>query len=683
MDNARVAELRYGREQIGDENDPSVMNRGPRSTTSTFQGAGDPAAKVVVRKTSDPMAEIVKDNVLRPKSTNIIPTNNLAVDNLPLKPSAINPSNSSRPQTRSISAGAAKKAVSISNPFAVEPPYMSERSSSSSGSTSTTNVTRLSSSSNIQSNASSKGLVSRPTSVSDRGYAQKFDIFVDSKSSTFQPTNQPTATSTRLSTVPNQQPTVCIRKTELVDKKLGAGTVIDSKSRRPSVGSDKSSSTMYVDEERRYTHSTQMDQVQIDMEQVTLQEPERKLQKQSYGQKHGDNYSTSSARYKQEAWAWDDNKDAFPASINVPPPTGSAVQQTKSAADMVNQRSHNCNNLEGSNYAAKASTGPAEPMCVGTPPDQILTGNESKKPMGTLETMHEMLNTSFSMIESGFNGNNRQQEQLHESEDEVRASNDVSKLVAKVWVVRYVDYTSKYGLGFLFNTGSAGVYFNDSTKIVLSADGSVFQYIERRRKDSSSNSEHSSQTHLINSYPPELQKKVTLLRHFRNYLIDQQKSNGTQRGNDENISNGADNHIQDIASMNLNANQGLIRDGYVSEGASAAVKFGSSSVRYFGGGIFPVDGAMNLDGEEEFDMPFLKKWVRTKHAILFRISNRTVQVVFYDRRYLLYTCMLLSCDHKVLVTSEVLLSSEARIITFVNKQGYRTEHSLDDVLHSG
>jgi hypothetical protein len=27
---------------------------------------------------------------------------------------------------------------------------------------------------------------------------------------------------------------------------------------------------------------------------------------------------------------------------------------------------------------------------------------------------------------------------------------------ANIWVVRYVDYTSKYGLGFLLNTGSAG-----------------------------------------------------------------------------------------------------------------------------------------------------------------------------------------------------------------------------------
>jgi pSer/pThr/pTyr-binding forkhead associated (FHA) protein len=55
--------------------------------------------------------------------------------------------------------------------------------------------------------------------------------------------------------------------------------------------------------------------------------------------------------------------------------------------------------------------------------------------------------------------------------------------------------------------------------------------------------------------------------------------------------------------------------------------------------------------------------VSLKHAILFRMSNRTVQVVFYDR-------------------SEVLLSSEARVITYVNKQLVRTEHSLDDILTS-
>ena len=87
--------------------------------------------------------------------------------------------------------------------------------------------------------------------------------------------------------------------------------------------------------------------------------------------------------------------------------------------------------------------------------------------------------------------------------------------------------------------------------------------------------------------------------------------------------------------------------------------------------VVPGDGEMSLDVDDEDDassnaeeMPFLKKWVRTKHAILFRISNRTVQIVFYDR-------------------SEVLLSSEARMVTYVNKQGQRSEHSLDEVLSSG
>ena len=52
---------------------------------------------------------------------------------------------------------------------------------------------------------------------------------------------------------------------------------------------------------------------------------------------------------------------------------------------------------------------------------------------------------------------------------------------ANKWVTRYVDYTSKYGLGFLLNDGSSGVYFNDSTKAVHAAVGEEFVYVERRK----------------------------------------------------------------------------------------------------------------------------------------------------------------------------------------------------------
>jgi serine/threonine protein kinase len=239
------------------------------------------------------------------------------------------------------------------------------------------------------------------------------------------------------------------------------------------------------------------------------------------------------------------------------------------------------------------------------------------------------------------------------------SARDLSKATAKVWVVRYVDYTSKYGLGFLLNTGSAGVYFNDSTKIVLSADGTIFQYIERRRRDggSSSSSEHLTQTHYMSAYPQELQKKVTLLRHFRNYLVDQQRTYG------ESGSEGGDKATASSAS-----DLPTLLPENSSTGATPTIKFGVSSAAFDAKDA--VEMGLNAEGNlvgsnsSDGEMPFLKKWVRTRHAILFRLSNRVVQVVFFDR-------------------SEVLLSPEARVVTYVNKSGEREEHSLEDVLDSG
>ena len=40
-----------------------------------------------------------------------------------------------------------------------------------------------------------------------------------------------------------------------------------------------------------------------------------------------------------------------------------------------------------------------------------------------------------------------------------------------VWVKKWVDYSSKYGLGYLLTNGATGVFFNDSTKILLDLNG--------------------------------------------------------------------------------------------------------------------------------------------------------------------------------------------------------------------
>lgn len=48
-----------------------------------------------------------------------------------------------------------------------------------------------------------------------------------------------------------------------------------------------------------------------------------------------------------------------------------------------------------------------------------------------------------------------------------------------------MDYSSKYGLGYLLCNNSTGVFFNDSTKILMDLNGKNFHYFERKAINSS------------------------------------------------------------------------------------------------------------------------------------------------------------------------------------------------------
>jgi len=176
------------------------------------------------------------------------------------------------------------------------------------------------------------------------------------------------------------------------------------------------------------------------------------------------------------------------------------------------------------------------------------------------------------------------------------------------WVERYVDYTSKYGLGYLLSDGSSGVYFNDSTKTILEADGGdAFQYIERKRPsdEPSRRSDPIVAAHTLVNYPATLQKKVTLLTHFRDYLMEQH--------------------------------------------------------RRLEGGALPPRAASDDDSGDKNSMTYLKKWVRTRHAVFFRLSDQTVQIVFYDH-------------------TEVLLTPDERYITYVDRNRNRSTFYMTDEL---
>jgi len=169
---------------------------------------------------------------------------------------------------------------------------------------------------------------------------------------------------------------------------------------------------------------------------------------------------------------------------------------------------------------------------------------------------------------------------------------------SEIWVKKWVDYSSKYGLGYLLSNGAIGVFFNDSTKILLDSKGTTIEYIERRSTDK----QDVTTKHTLADYPKELQKKVTLLQHFRSYLEGESKpeSESTQTPEED-----------------------LSKAGTV----------------------------------------YVKKWMKTKHAIMFRLSNKIVQVNFTDK-------------------TEIILSSESKIVTYVNKKGERSNYPLATALES-
>ena len=166
-----------------------------------------------------------------------------------------------------------------------------------------------------------------------------------------------------------------------------------------------------------------------------------------------------------------------------------------------------------------------------------------------------------------------------------------------VYVVKWVDYSSKYGLGYLLSNHNVGIYFNDLSKIVCNPKGTNFLFVERNPNDRI----ELITPHFFNEdFNKEINKKVTLLNHFKKYLLEEENEN-----------------IQTNEKYNIN----------------------------------------------EKNYVYVKKWMRTKQAILFRLSNKIIQVCFLD-------------------TTEIILKSDTKQITYINKKNERKNYSYNSALES-
>ncbi|KAL4513162.1 hypothetical protein ABPG72_017847 [Tetrahymena utriculariae] len=178
----------------------------------------------------------------------------------------------------------------------------------------------------------------------------------------------------------------------------------------------------------------------------------------------------------------------------------------------------------------------------------------------------------------GFQNHQNQQQANAEENNQIDGSKN------NLWVVQYVDYSSKYGLGYLLSNQSAGVKESDEI----------------------------TEKHPLTEYPQELQKKVTLLQHFHHYLMTE-------------------------------VNKRLCAE----KGSTQAALYNDSKFQM----------------QPNQPLPYLKKWMKTRYAIIFCLSNKIVQVQFSDK-------------------TEILLNSTDKIVSFMNKKGQRFHYPLADAMNS-
>ena len=60
---------------------------------------------------------------------------------------------------------------------------------------------------------------------------------------------------------------------------------------------------------------------------------------------------------------------------------------------------------------------------------------------------------------------------------------NIPKSQTEIFVKKWIDFSDKYGIGYLLSNGSYGVYFNDSSNVVMGQNSSKIYYIEKKSED--------------------------------------------------------------------------------------------------------------------------------------------------------------------------------------------------------
>lgn len=162
------------------------------------------------------------------------------------------------------------------------------------------------------------------------------------------------------------------------------------------------------------------------------------------------------------------------------------------------------------------------------------------------------------------------------------------------FLICWVDYSSKYGMGYAMRDGTIAAHFNDSTSLIGSPNEKHLEYIVRRGK---SGSTFIRKHYEASKRPDDLADKTRLLSHFSTYLMKK--------------------------------------------------LYGDHEYTF-------------VDAERTAGMDFVQKYLRLKHAILFKLSNDVLQFNFYDH-------------------SKVIISHRGHVLTYIAKEDELKQCFLGDI----
>ncbi|KAH8830063.1 hypothetical protein DL96DRAFT_1525428 [Flagelloscypha sp. PMI_526] len=195
-----------------------------------------------------------------------------------------------------------------------------------------------------------------------------------------------------------------------------------------------------------------------------------------------------------------------------------------------------------------------------------------------------------------------------------------------LFIVSWVDYCHKYGMGYALTDGSVGVHFNDSTCMILSPDSVHFDYITPLTANSSEGdvATYRRESFAMDDHPEELKAKVYLMRHFEQYIMGRLYGEYTF-----------------CFTRSKEAIEALNTCRYLSPSTTT---------------VHHGDGRKQTRG-----MEWVMNYLRMKHVIVFRLSHDVLQFNFYDH-------------------TKIVLSQAGMRITYIDKSYAMSSWTLSELI---